>query len=119
MTIAVTLPWPDKALSPNGRAHRMAKYRAGKKAKEAAWLLTLEALKGRKPSWAKAALVWTFHPKTANPVDVDNCIASNKAHQDGIAAALGIDDANFSATYQLASPIKGGAVLVTISEAKP
>lgn len=119
MTIAVTLPWPNKALSPNASGqHWTAKYRASQAAKRTAWALTLEALKGGKVEWPAVAIHWRFHPKTANRIDDDNAEASCKHYRDGIAKALGIDDANFTATRSIGEPIKGGAVLVTISEAK-
>lgn len=119
MTIAVTLPWPDKALSPNSPGvHWAKKARAAKAAYGIAWALTLEALKGEKVDWKAVRIHWLFQPKTANRIDDDNAEAACKHYRDGIAKALGIDDANFTATRSIGSPIKGGAVLVTISEAK-
>lgn len=116
--ITVTLPWPNKALSPNAPGQHWAKKRrATKAAFGIAWALTLEALKGEKVDWSAVRLHWQFHPKTANRVDDDNAEASCKAYRDGIAKALGIDDANFTATRSIGAPIKGGSVLVTISEA--
>jgi len=112
--ITIELPWPDKALSPNGRPHKMAKARMVKAARKTAWAVTLGALKGKKWADPSAHLRWSFHPKTANAVDKDNCIASVKSYQDGIADALGIDDKTFSAEYQILEPIKGGAVRVAI-----
>lgn len=118
--ISVALPWPDKALSPNAPGqHWTKKYRATKAAQRTAWALTLEALGGQKVDWSAVALHWHFQPKTANRIDDDNAEASCKPFRDGIAKALGIDDANFTATRSIGEPIKGGAVLVTISEAKP
>jgi len=113
--ITLQLAWPDKALSPNGRPHRMAKARMVKLHRTAAWAVTLEALAGKKWAEKVAYLSWTFHPKTKNAVDIDNCIASQKAHADGIADALGIDDKNFRSTYRICEPIKGGKVVVTIT----
>jgi crossover junction endodeoxyribonuclease RusA len=118
MTLRITLAWPDKALWPNGGyAHRFAKAKAVKAARTAAWALTLEALKGAKPDWSGAKLSWFHHPKTAHLPDKDNCIASAKASQDGIAQALGIDDRHFQSTHTIAEPIKGGLVRVEITEA--
>lgn len=116
--IALSLPWPAKILWPNGRGHWAAKAAATKIARTAAWALTLEAIGRHKPTWQRVKLSWTFHPKTANRVDDDNAAASAKAYRDGIAQALGIDDQNFTATYEIGSPIKGGLVRVTLEEAK-
>lgn len=115
--IQIALPWPDKALSPNGRSHPMAKARAVKAARHYAWAAVLEALAGTKPSWEKADLHWEFRPKTANVPDDDNALSSVKSYRDGIADALGMNDRNFQTTHRMAAPTKGGSVLVTISEA--
>ena len=113
--VTLTLPWPARALSPNGRAHIFAKHRAVKSARETAWALTMEAV-GAKPGWSAVALHWEFHPKTRNLPDGDNAEASCKAYRDGIADALGIDDAHFTATREIGEPVKGGCVNVTISQ---
>jgi crossover junction endodeoxyribonuclease RusA len=112
--VRVTLPWPDKHLSPNARCHWAVKARATKDARHAARVLTLQATKMRRPKWDGAALHWEFHPKTRNTPDDDNAKASTKAFRDGIADALGIDDSKFQTTYSMGSPVKGGAVIVTI-----
>lgn len=116
--ITLELPFPTKVLWPNGRpGHWAVKARAIKSARRvAAW--EVKAANRQRLSWRAATLAWTIHPKTANKIDDDAPPAALKAYRDGIADALGIDDQNFSATYQFGSPVKGGAVLVTISEAK-
>jgi crossover junction endodeoxyribonuclease RusA len=118
-TVRVILPWPAKELSPNARAHFMAKSRATKRARHTAWGLMLEALKGRDPKLAgqPVGLNWTFHPKTANRVDDDNALAACKAYRDGIADALGTDDSQFISTIRMGEPVKGGSVLVTVRAA--
>lgn len=118
MTLTVHLPFPDKILWPNGRGHRMAKARAIKTARKLAAWEVIAAYRPR-PDWEAVRLDWVIHPKTAHPIDDDAPPSALKAYRDGIADALGIDDAHFQATYQFGAPIKGGAVLVTISEAKP
>jgi len=116
--IRLSLPWPDRALSPNGRpSHWGVEHRAKAKAFALAHRTTLAALgTSRKPGWAAAAIHWEFHPKTANKVDDDNAEGSCKAYRDGIADALGMDDANFIATRSFGEPVKGGCVHVTISQ---
>lgn len=109
----VELPWPDKSLSPNGRVHWATKARASKTSKTMAAALTRLETK-TKPRWPSARLLWAFHPKTAHTLDKDNCIASCKAYQDGIALALGIDDSLFDTSYEIKEPVKGGKVVVTI-----
>lgn len=116
--IELTLPWPDKRLNPNNARGHWAK-RSGpiKQARaDAAWLA--RAAVGTKADWAGATIAMTFCPPDNRRRDRDNLIASMKAATDGIADAIGIDDSKFETTYRIGAPIKGGAVLVTISEAK-
>jgi crossover junction endodeoxyribonuclease RusA len=115
--IQVTLPWPARALSPNSRPHIFALRRASKKAREMAWALVLEQLGGNKVDWQSVSLDWEFCPPSRRHYDSDNLVAQHKAAQDGIADALGINDSRFVSTYQLGSPVKGGAVHVTIRKA--
>lgn len=121
MTIAVTLPWPHKLLSPNARVHwakRSPKTKAARQ--DAAWLVLAAMPKEERWSAPSAVSVsMTFCPPDNRRRDRDNLIASMKAATDGIADAIGIDDSKFETTYRMGEPVKGGAVLVTISEAKP
>lgn len=115
--IEIELRWPDKALSPNGRPkHWSIKAKAVKAARKAAWLAVLAANGAEHPDWEEVALRWVFHPRTRNPVDRDNLVASQKSATDGIADALGIDDRHFHSQYEIGEPIKGGLVRVTIEE---
>lgn len=119
MTISVTLPWPDKVLSPNARVHWSRKAKAVKTARQdAAWLVLEKIMAARILGWPRAAVSMTFCPPDNRRRDRDNLIASMKAATDGIADAIGIDDSKFETSYRMGEPIKGGAVLVTISEAK-
>ena len=114
--IRLSLPWPDRALSPNGRVNPFVKHKATKAARHTARVLTLQATRMRKPGWSAAAIHWEFRPKTRHSVDDDNAEGSCKAYRDGIADALGMDDSNFTATRSFGEPIKGGCVHVTISQ---
>lgn len=114
----VELPWAAKSQSPNARVHWATKARDAKTAKTMAAALTRLETK-TKPQWLSARLQWTFHPKTAHALDLDNCIASCKAYQDGIALALGIDDSLFDTSYEIKEPVKGGKVVVTILPPNP
>lgn len=118
----VTLSWPSRTLSPNGRAHNIAKWRAKKAYEHEAWALTLEAAPPAERDALAACealgLGLTFHPKTKNLPDSDNAVASMKAAIDGIARALGINDSRFRlAAPVIAEPVKGGCVIVEITPA--
>ena len=90
----IQLPYPHKALWPNGRAHWGAK--ADQTRKHRSWARMA----------AKAALPTCFAPngeripiritvsgkKTGSLPDADNCLAAAKAYLDGIADTLGVND---------------------------
>ena len=110
------LPYPHKALWPNGRAHFMTKAREVKKHHGWVYVSALGAGLGGKGKGADR-VEWsvTFHPKTRHPVDNDNARASLKAYADGIADALGCDDKIFCApVVTFGEPIKGGQVIIEV-----
>ncbi len=113
----VTLPWPDKDLSPNARIHWRRKAPKVKAARHAAWALTLEAGARTMSVSAAPRIGIEFRPPDHRRRDADNCMASLKASLDGIADALGVDDSRFISTYRMGEPVKGGAVHVTIRSA--
>lgn len=111
----IKLPYPHKALWPNGRAHHFAKAREVKKHREWARLATL-AEKIRVPSEGSIKVYATFRPKPSGPLpDADNAIASLKPSFDGIAEALGINDQRFIPQPVSFGPrIKGGSVSIRL-----
>jgi crossover junction endodeoxyribonuclease RusA len=98
-SLTLSLPWPDVALSPNGRFHWAEKSRAVKKARDYAWGMTLAAMGPLgivRASWVgPIEVVYTLHPLMDRNRDDDNLVASFKAYRDGIARALGVDDSIF------------------------
>lgn len=112
---AITLPWPGRELSPNGRFHHMAVYRAKKAAKLYAFAVAKEARLGFVAGDVPIMVQLTFHPKTKTAPDCDNAVASCKAYLDGIAEAMRIDDSFFRLRAPImGEPRKGGAVIVEI-----
>ena len=107
----ISLPWPEKALSPNERVHHFALARAKKDAKASAYYLCLEAI-GRAKVSAPLSVVVTFCPPDNRKRDLDNMIASFKAAQDGIAQAIGIDDSEWQVSYQRGPVKRRGEVVV-------
>lgn len=93
------LPYPHKALWPNGRAHYQAKARETKKHRD--WAISLA--RGQLPvcfqhNGEPIPIHITVSGKAKGPLpDADNCSASAKAYLDGIAFALGVNDRNFQA----------------------
>ncbi len=110
------LPFPAKALWPNGRAHWAAKARAVKSHRASAWACALEAGVTKADPYAPVSIAVTVHPRTRNAIDRDNCVASLKSYADGIADALGVDDRIFDTpSIDFAEPIKGGLLTVTLT----
>ena len=109
----VTLGWPSPLLSPNSRKHWSVKAKATKAARSEAFYAT-RVVTTIKPNWKAAALSVTFNPPDKRRRDRDNLQASLKAHFDGIADALGINDSLFVPTYAFGPVVKGGAVRVEI-----
>lgn len=92
--LALSLPHPERALKPNGRAHWAQKARAVKKARAVARMMmrSVMAQNGVAADDVRLRgykLTWWY--KGVCP-DVDNCLASCKAYLDGCADALGVDD---------------------------
>lgn len=118
----IELPYPAKILWPNGRGHHMAKHREFKKHK----LWAYGAMKAeifqipgpeRQPPPERIRWSATFYPKTKHAPDKDNAAASLKAYQDGIAAAMQIDDSRFdNPTIHFAEPVRNGRVVVVLGE---
>lgn len=110
----ILLPYPAKILWPNGRGHHMAKHRAFKAHKQWAYIATLAALpRCFKWNGEPVTLHYIITPKTAHKIDRDNCVAAMKAYQDGIAAAIKIDDSEFAVpAIVITEPRKPGGVEV-------
>lgn len=113
MTISVTLPWPPAELSPNFRT-RAVRWLARKRKEykhacaQAAWD------RGVRPVDGGTLREVIFHAPDARSRDLDNLIASAKALQDGLAEAMGTDDANFAPDYRFGPVVKGGAVVAIL-----
>jgi crossover junction endodeoxyribonuclease RusA len=56
----------------------------------------------------------TFYPPDRRKRDDDGCIGAIKNMRDGIADALGCDDARFKPDYRFAEPCKPGRVEIVI-----
>lgn len=119
MSLKVELPWPARELWPNWRGHWSKKAAKAKTAKGTAWALTIQATGFDIHYKAKERLsvAFTFHPPTRRRYDLDNALAASKALCDGIAEALRVDDVIFEPTLKRGEPVKGGSVVVTITEA--
>jgi crossover junction endodeoxyribonuclease RusA len=115
--IELCLPWPDKLLSPNARAHWAKKGKAVKDAR------LMSCLTAKNAGWHRLVLpdgrlqLWIdLYPPDRRRRDDDNAYSACKAYRDGIADALGIDDSRFVGHPYLKDEVrKGGEVRVRIT----
>lgn len=109
----IVLPWPPRDLSPNSRPHHMAKAKAAKIYRDAAYWLTVPArrlfdLEG------EIMLRCEFYPPDKRRRDLDGMFASIKSGLDGIADSLQVNDYRFGFEIHRRAPVKGGKVVITI-----
>jgi crossover junction endodeoxyribonuclease RusA len=110
----ITLPWPDKRLSPNARVHWATLSEVKRAARAEGFALAREAL-GRSAITGPLHVSLTFHPPTRRRADLDNMLSSCKAVIDGISQAVGVDDSEWSLSLRKGEPTKSGCVVVTLS----
>lgn len=116
----VDLPYPAKALWPNGRTDRYGKWREVKKHRAWAHTATLEALQrdgtgglGQLPVPLKIRV----HAKPRGPLpDKDNCVAAAKSLIDGIADALRVNDATFAAPTVEFAPTRTSRFVIEVGQ---
>ena len=92
------LPYPHKALWPNGRAHWTVKASETKKHRAWAYMATkaaIDANAGVSTSERLPIRLTVSCKSRGIEPDKDNCLAASKAYLDGIAAALGVNDNMF------------------------
>lgn len=117
----ITLPWPDKRLTPNAKRRKhWRSYRPLEKAdRETGYWRTLMRVgatlrsaitEGNGPIPIKV----TFFPPDRRKRDDDGMIGAFKHMRDGIADALHCDDNRFRPEYHFSEPQKPGRVEVTI-----
>jgi Holliday junction resolvase RusA-like endonuclease len=89
--LRITLALPSPLLSPNGRPHPMARARAVKRYRTAAWA---EAIRSdhRHAGWREATLQATFWLPDSRRRDAGNLQGSLKAAIDGIVDAGVLED---------------------------
>lgn len=117
--IIVELGWPAKQLSPNVSTHPMVLHRFKKAAKNEAYWATRIV---RPFDWASdgpfSVHLTAYPPKAWRTGDDDNLVARVKAHLDGIAQALEVNDRLFQApTVRWADRTERGKLVITIREA--
>ena len=119
--LVVELPWPPRELSPNAHVHWTRSAEAKQTAKAQGCYLTMNE---RSDNWKgllenELEASYTFHPPDKRKRDIDNFLASMKHYQDGVCAALGIDDSRIKRTViEWGAVVKGGKVVLRLEEMK-
>ena len=120
--LRVELPWPPRELSPNAHVHWTRSAEAKQTAKAQGCYLVMQARSPyidltQQPPHYEAS--YTFHPPDKRKRDIDNFLASMKHYQDGVCAALGIDDSRIKRTViKWGAVVKGGKVVLRLEEMK-
>lgn len=111
----ILLPYPNKALFPNGRAHWGAKARQTKLHRQWAYAATLADT--TRPV-AIGRIVATFSPKPRGPApDRDGCVSSLKSYLDGISDAYHTSDRHFPVpVIQFAERSEHGSVTILLED---
>lgn len=114
MRFALPFP-PVSKLGLNARTHWAERARLVRSARFEACALTKQASRDAAiPDARPLPIKFIFHPPNKIRRDRDNMVAALKPYADGIADAIGVDDALWEPTYATGEPIKGGCVIVEI-----
>jgi hypothetical protein len=115
----ITLPWLDKALSPNARVHWSVKAKAAKQARKDGCYATLAAgfNKATFAGYDGRIHLWVdFYRPSKREHDHDNLVASIKHQADGIADALGVNDSRFRYhPFIKDETAKGGKIVIRLT----
>jgi hypothetical protein len=111
----LTLPWPPASLSGHAKGHWRSKSTPTAKHREWARLATLSA-KPTVPAEGDIRIHIRFTPPDRRG-DRTNFANRMKPYFDGIADALGVNDARFLPSYEFAPPEKPGSVTVHLEAA--
>ena len=119
--IEISLPWPDKRLSPNARVHWRVKAEAVRDARQIGKINAL--ISPTAPSnlmlFRDQNITYKFYPPTKHTRDDDNFKAMMKPYRDGVADAYNIDDSRFhTQPAEWGAVVKGGKVVLRLEEMK-
>jgi crossover junction endodeoxyribonuclease RusA len=112
--MVITFPWPPKELSPNARVHWAEKAKAAKKYKSDCLWICREAKVQPEIDDDEFHLIVEFRPPSKRRADIDNMLSSIKQALDAVSEATGIDDSKFALHLKRVSPVKNGAVVISI-----
>ena len=103
--IQITLPWPPKQLSPNGRLHWAVKNKYRKLYRDACYWQARQVNARAVVGPLEVSL--EFYPPDRRHRDWDNMLASIKSGLDGVAEAIGCDDKHWRLSMSVNEKIGG------------
>ncbi len=109
----IVLPWPSSALSGHAGGHWRSKSTPTAKAREWTRLATLAAGPFNIPSTGDILIHVRFVPPDRRG-DRTNFANRLKPVFDGIADAIGVNDARFLPSYSFSDPCKPGCLVVIL-----
>lgn len=116
----ITLPWPDKRLTPNAKRRKHWRYYQpfAKMDRQFGWAATMADTtpEQRKAlaSLDKVPMTIRFYPPDNRRRDADGAIGAAKHLLDGVSDALGIDDHLFRPRFVFCDPEKPGRVEIEL-----
>lgn len=114
----IELPWPPTALRPNASSPGAWRKKQGAaKSYRADCAIMCRAAGLTKCGLEKAHMTIRFCPPDNRRRDLDNMLASFKQGIDAVSEAIGLDDYHFGFTIMRGEPVKGGNVIVEVTEA--
>lgn len=111
----IVLPFPPASLSGHAEGHWRAKAEVTRKHRNWARLATMDAKVRGVPEAGDIKVHVRFVPPDRRG-DRTNFTNRMKPYLDGVADALGVNDARFLPSYEFAEPEKPGRVELTIGE---
>jgi Holliday junction resolvase RusA-like endonuclease len=113
--VTLSLPYPNRILSPNSpKRHWKAKQPAKEKARECAYFLAWP-LRGSLEGEKLLQLNLTIFPPNRQRRDLDNVHSALKSALDGMCKGLGVDDSQICrVTLEWGAVVKGGQVDVDL-----
>ena len=112
----IKLDWPPKELSPNRRGHWARAHRLRKNYIRDCQILAKSQGLGKIDA-DRVQVNIMFTPPDKRKRDDDNMIGSFKSGRYAIASLIGVDDANWQASYAFLPPKSPGYIELTIKEA--
>ena len=116
--IEITLPWPDKILNPNVKAHWAVKARAAEEAHTCGYLTAYEnGLPNNLDTSISFEATYNFYPPDRRRRDQDNHLGMMKNYVDGFFQYMRGDDSQIKRTVlEWGEVVKGGKVVLRLEE---